>query len=103
MRETFSFITEVIDKFKAFGLVINIKKTMLLEKNNGLANKLKSTFQIANEDTHSRTEICLTNEGFLTADHRYYEPKVIYVKALSKFNTFGIRRLLFLTALDARY
>ena len=50
--------------------------------------------------------MAINDEGFLKVDDCFYQPNSLNVSALSNFNIFGIKRLLrllFLTALDAKY
>lgn len=100
--DALKFVNEVIDHMATFGLVINKKKTMLITINSDLESCFKNTFPVVTEDKYLGCELGLNNDGFLVADDRFYNNNSSKVRAFPNFNIFGIRRILFITALDAK-
>lgn len=101
-EDAFAFVNKVIDALGLYDLIINKKKTMLLTTSSTLENNFSSSFPIVTEDKYLGVELGLNGDGFLVADDRFYNLKSSRVKAFPNFNIFGIRRILFITALDAK-
>ena len=102
-EDAFNFINNLIKRFAEYDLVINTKKTMLVTNDKDLIKFFINTFPIVQEDKYLGREIGIDDEGFLIADDRFYDKNFWRIKAIPNFNLLGIKRILFLTALDAKY
>lgn len=83
-------------------LVINKQKTNLVSNDQELISFFKPYFSITSEDKYLGREIGINGDGYLVADDRFYKLNSYRVKACPNFNLFGISRLLFISALDAK-
>lgn len=101
-EKAFEHINEVINQLLTFDLIINKSKTMLLSNDNNLIQTFENTFPCVQEDKYLGRELGINSDGFLIADDRFYNIKSSRVKAFPNFNIFGIKRILFVTALDAK-
>lgn len=101
--EAFTFVNNIIKRFSEFELVINTKKTMIVSNDNPVIKSFEQSFPIVKEDKYLGRELAIDDDGFLIADDRFYDKNIWHIKAIPSFNIFGIKRLLFLTALDAKY
>jgi len=102
-QEAFEFVNKVISRFSEFDLVINKKKTMIITNDKIIIKVFENSFPIVKEDKYLGRELAIDDDGYLVADDRFYDKNLWHIKAIPNFNIFGIKRLLFLTALDAKY
>ena len=101
-KDAFNLVIKIIDRLATFGLVINKDKTMLVSIIADLIKEFETTFPCVREDKYLGREIGINNDGILVADDRFYNPFSCRANAIPNFNIFGIRRLLFITALEAK-
>jgi hypothetical protein len=102
-KDSFKFIGDIIAAFNSFELVINKNKTMVISNDRDVIKEFQRDFPIVREDKYLGRELAINDDGYLCVDDRFYNSKNFSIRSMPNFNIFGIKRLLFLTALDAKY
>ena len=102
MEENYKFVMDVIGSLEKFGLVVNLKKTVLISSNELVIETFKDKFKIINEDKYLGRQICLSGDGRIINDDRFFNKKGFRVFAIPSFATFFIKRLIYNGALEAK-
>jgi len=76
---------------------------LIVTNDTSVINSFENAFPIVREDKYLGRELAIDDDGFLIADDRFYDKNMWHIKAIPSFNVFGVKRLLFMTALDAKY
>ena len=88
MEKNYKFVMDVIGSLEKFGLVVNRKKTILISSNELVIKTFKNNFKVINEDKYLGRQICLSGDGRIINDDRFFNKKGFRVFAIPAFATF---------------
>ena len=96
------FINDIISRLENVGLIVNRKKTVLISSNKDVIKVLGKHFKVIDKDKYLGRQICLSGDGKIINDDRFFNIKGFRVFAIPSFCTFFIKRLIFNSALEAK-
>lgn len=99
---SYQWINSIIEKMRKWDLIVNEKKTKLLSNDINLCNVFRKKFPIVEEEKTLGRTLGINANGFIIPDDRFFSLKSNKFQAFPNFHTFGIKRVIFITALDAR-
>lgn len=101
-EENLNFVMDIIERLDKFGLIINKKKSVVLSANPDFINVFKDSFPIVNKDKYLGRTLQLNGDGSIVNDDRFYNIKGFRVNAFPYWPTFFVKRLIGVSALDAK-
>ena len=102
INNSYNMLSNIINDLKKYDLIINKKKSVVISKNADVINKFKADFQILQSERYLGRRIGINDNGDLVNDDRYFCEYSIRAKCVPNWCIFGIRRLVFITALEAK-
>ena len=95
-------VLSIIEKFENAYLTINKKKTVLLTSDNNLKGVFGEFFPIVNSEKYLGRLIGLNGDGIIKNDDRFFNMKAFRCAAFPYWSHFFVKRLIGISALDAK-
>lgn len=101
-EDNLEFVLDIIKKLEDASLVTNKKKTVVITAEENLKKVFSDTFPIVNKEKYLGRLIGLNGDGSITNDDRFYNLNAFRTNAFPYWTHFFIKRLIGISALDAK-
>lgn len=98
-----ALVDRIIEAFAKFELIINEKKTCFMSEDDEIINAFKDRFKRIEAAKYLGRLVSLNGDGKVVPDDRYYNLKAFRSSACCYWATFFTKRLVFNSALDAKF
>lgn len=96
------YVNRLISAFDRYELIINKKKTVYMTNDIKLDSILKSNYKKVDNTKYLGRLVSLNGDGKITADNRFYNLKGFRGNGVPFWATFFTKRIVFISALDAK-